>query len=112
MDKDGSGMVDYQEFARWWNTSSRFDHLKMPNGEQEYNLNRILQLFRWYDENKTGALNQIQFNALREALMQDRILDMSKHQALHFDEIDLNHDEKININELIASLKNIGMLNS
>lgn len=105
-------MIDYQEFAQWWKIPSRFESLKMPNGEQRLILNRIIQLFRWYDKNNTRTLERTQFNALCEILIQEGILDIKNHQIFHFDEIDLNHDGKIHFNELIAWLKNIGVLDN
>jgi hypothetical protein len=112
MDKDGNGTIDYNEFAEWWKTSSRFEHLKMPNKEQAVLLHRLIEIFRSYDKDDTGTLNQTQFTAMCQALIQEDILNAKDHQACDFDEIDRSHDGRINFNELIAWFKNVGLFDN
>ncbi|CAF0889906.1 unnamed protein product [Rotaria sordida] len=110
MDKDGSGTIDYNEFTEWWRTSSRFEYLKMPNEQQAHLLGRVIEIFRSYDKTNTGTLDRAQFTAMIQDLVEEGILNGSGHLACEFDEIDRSHDERININELIAWLINIRVL--
>jgi calcium-binding protein CML len=112
IDKDGSGMIDYREFAEWWKTSSRFEHLKMPNEQQTLLLIRVAEICRSYDKINIGTLDRTQFTALCQTLIQEGILNANEYQACSFDEIDRSHDGRIHFNELIAWLKNIGILNN
>ncbi|CAF1246521.1 unnamed protein product [Adineta steineri] len=109
MDKDGSGMIDYNEFAEWWKTSSRFEHLKMPNEKEAFLLSRVAEICRSYDTHNTGTLDRDQFTSVCQALTQEEILNANEHQACNFDEIDRGHDGRINFNELIAWFKNVGL---
>ncbi len=112
IDKDGSGLIDYREFAEWWKTSSRFEHLKMPNEKQVLLLCRVAEICRSYDKMNTGTLDRAHFSAVCQALIQEGILNDNGHQACDFDEIDHSHDGRINFNELIAWLKNVGILDN
>ncbi|CAF1550826.1 unnamed protein product [Didymodactylos carnosus] len=112
IDKDGSGMIDCREFAEWWKTSSRFDHLKMPNEKQALLLSWIVEICRSFDKLNTGTLDPDQFTAVCEALSQEGILNVNEYQACAFNEIDRNQDGRINFNELIAWFKNIGILDN
>ena len=102
IDKDGNGMIDYGEFAEWWKTTSRFEHLKMPNEEKALLLSRVTEIYRSYDENNAGTLDRTQFTALCQTLIQEGILNANGYQTCHFDEIDRSHDGRINFNELIS----------
>ncbi|CAF2503605.1 unnamed protein product [Rotaria sp. Silwood2] len=110
IDKDGSGKIDYNEFTKWWKTSSRFEYLKMPNEQQERLLGRVVEIFRSHDKTNTGSLDRSQFTTMIQDLIEEGILNGSGHLASEFEEIDHSHDERININELIAWLKNVGVL--
>ncbi len=112
MDKDGSGMIDYREFAEWWKTSSRFEHLKMPNEKQAFILSRVAEICRSYDKNNKGTLDRTQFTSVCQTLVLEGILNTNGYQACDFDEIDRSHDGRINFNELITWLKNIGILDN
>ncbi|CAF4417073.1 unnamed protein product, partial [Adineta steineri] len=109
MDKDGSGMIDYNEFAEWWKTSSRFEHLKMPNEKEAILLSRVAEICRSHDTHNTGTLDRAQFTSVCQTLTQEEILNANEHQACNFDEIDRGHDGRINFNELIAWFKNVGL---
>ena len=112
MDKDGSGHIDYREFADWWKTSSRFENLKMLNDQQTILLCQVAEIFRSYDVANQGTLDRTQFRALSQDLIRDGILDTNAHQTCQFDEIDRGHDGRIHFNELIAWFKDIGILDN
>jgi calcium-binding protein CML len=110
VDKDGSGHVEYREFADWWKTSSRFEHLRMLDDEQMAIVCRLAELFQSQDTSNRGTLDQTQFSALRQALIEQDILDVNEHRACQFEEIDRGRDGRIHFNELIAWFKHIGIL--
>ncbi|CAF1218700.1 unnamed protein product [Rotaria sp. Silwood1] len=110
LDKNGSGTIDYNEFAEWWKKSSRFDHLKMPNEQQAHLLCRVVEIFRSYDKTNIGSLDRAQFTTMVHELIDEGIINGSEHLACEFEQIDRSHDERININELIAWLINVGVL--
>ncbi|CAF2361463.1 unnamed protein product [Rotaria sp. Silwood2] len=110
IDKDGNGKIDYQEFADWWRTSSRFEHIRMPNAYQTQLICYIAEIFRSYDKHNHGRLNKKEFEKMHKDLIRHHILDEHEHQACQFEEIDRGHDGSINFNELIAWFKDIGVL--
>jgi calcium-binding protein CML len=110
IDKDGNGQIDYHEFADWWRTSSRFEHIRMPNAHQTQLICHIAEIFRSYDKHNHGVLNKKEFGKMRKDLIRHRIIDEHEHQACQFDEIDRGHDGNINFNELIAWFKDVGVL--
>lgn len=110
VDQDGSGYVEYREFADWWKTSSRFEHLRMLDDEQMAIVCRLAELFQSHDRSHRGTLDQTQFVALRQALIEDGILDANEHRACQFEEIDQGRDGRIHFNELIAWFKHVGIL--
>ncbi|CAF1506064.1 unnamed protein product [Rotaria sordida] len=107
IDKDGSGEISYEEFVSWWKNQSRFHHLQLSD-EQLYRLHTIIALFRSYDKNNRGELDKDQFRKLYNDLIKSNILEPSK--SAKFDEIDLNHDGRLNFNELIAWFYDQGVL--
>jgi calcium-binding protein CML len=110
IDKDGNGQIDYHEFADWWRTSSRFEHIRMPNAHQTQLICHIAEIFRSYDKHNHGVLNKKEFEKMRKDLIRHHIIDEHEHQACQFDEIDRGHDGNINFNELIAWFKDVGVL--
>ncbi|CAF1138326.1 unnamed protein product [Rotaria sordida] len=110
IDKDGNGKIDYKEFADWWKTSSRFEHIRMPNAYQTQLICYIAEVFRSYDKHNHGRLNKKEFEKMRKDLIRHHIIDEHEHQACQFEEIDRGHDGSINFNELIAWFKDIGVL--
>jgi Ca2+-binding EF-hand superfamily protein len=110
IDKDGNGKIDYKEFADWWRTSSRFEHLRLPNRHQSQLICHIAEIFRSYDKHNHGVLNKKEFEKMRKDLIRHHIINEHEHQACHFDDIDRGHDGTINFNELIAWFKDVGVL--
>jgi calcium-binding protein CML len=111
IDKDGNGKIDYHEFADWWRTSSRFEHIRMPNAGQTQLICHIAEIFRSYDKHNHGVLNKREFEKMRKDLIRHHIIVEHEHQACQFEEIDRGHDGSINFNELIAWFKDVGVLN-
>jgi Ca2+-binding EF-hand superfamily protein len=110
IDKDGNGKIDYQEFADWWRTSSRFEHLRLPNAHQTQLICHIAEIFRSYDKHNHGVLNKKEFEKMRKDLVRHHIINEHEHQACQFEDIDRGHDGTINFNELIAWFKDVGVL--
>ncbi|CAF1184932.1 unnamed protein product [Adineta steineri] len=110
IDKDGNGKIDYKEFVDWWRTSSRFEHLRMPNTYQTQLICHIAEIFRSYDKHNHGVLNKKEFEKMRKDLIRHHIINEHEHQACQFEEIDRGHDGSINFNELIAWFKDMGVL--
>ncbi|CAF1242076.1 unnamed protein product [Adineta steineri] len=107
IDKDGSGEINYEEFAAWWQNPLRFDHLLLSDDQLD-KLHKITELFRSYDKKNHGELDKKQFQELFKHLIKDKI--MEEYHANQFDEIDRSHDGKINFNELIAWFYDQGIL--
>lgn len=110
IDKDGDGKIDYHEFLAWWRTSSRFEHLRLPNTFQCQLICHIAEIFRSYDKHNRGKLNKHEFDKMRRDLVRHHIINEKNHQACQFEEIDRGHDGSINFNELIAWFKDVGVL--
>lgn len=110
IDKDGDGKIDYDEFVAWWRTSSRFEHLRVTSAHQAQLICNIAEIFRSYDKHNHGKLNRREFEKMHRDLIQHRIINEKDHRACQFDEIDRGHDGSINFNELIAWLKDVGVL--
>ena len=105
MDKDGSGHIDYREFADWWKMSSRFEHLKILNDQHMILVCQVAEIYRLYDVANQGTLNRTQCTALCQDLIREGIIDTNAHQACQFDEIDRGQDGRIHFNELIVGSK-------
>jgi Ca2+-binding EF-hand superfamily protein len=110
IDKDGDGKIDYHEFTSWWRTSSRFEHLRVTDAYQSQLICHIAEIFRSYDKHNHGKLNKNEFDKMHRDLIRHHIINENDHQACQFEEIDRGHDGSINFNELIAWLKDVGVL--
>ena len=110
VDKDGSGQVEYREFADWWKTSSRFEHLRVLDDEQMAIVCRLAERFQSQDTSNRGTLDRAQFAGLCQALIEDGIFDANEYRACQFEEIDQGRDGRIHFNELIAWFKHVGIL--
>ena len=67
LDTDGNGKIEFEEFARWWASSDRFERLRHSEAELAF-LNGAFASFLSFDRDMDGTVDRREFEALHKVL--------------------------------------------
>lgn len=107
LDENGDGQIQYDEFIKWWSTENRFESLKFDD-EQMVVLNKATDIFRKFDADDSGAIDNHEFEALHRELLSAGVTNKDKETFIR--DIDRNRDGKLSFNEYVEFLKRLGSI--
>jgi len=71
MDTDGNGTIEYDEFAKWWNSEDRFGQMQRTPEEIEY-LQSAYAKFVSFDQDGNGTIERNEFDSLHAMLVEEQ----------------------------------------
>lgn len=107
LDKDGSGEIDYPEFAAWWSTDDRFKKLQLSE-EKLVVLQACSDFFQAFDEDGNGVLDRSEFTKCHETLVACEVTTDPFEKFLA--NIDTDGDGHVSFNEYVTWLVSHGLL--
>ena len=102
LDTDSSGSLEYDEFAQWWGSQSRFENIGLDSATLERR-KAAAEVFRNYDSDANGSIDASEFDDLHQALTKAGVTSHSKEKCL--EDLDVNSDGVVEFNEFIEWLE-------
>merc|ERR1740138_1569271 len=100
LDKDGSGVIEFCEFLRWWRDNDRFAHLPLDEDEETRTWAwEVSEYFGGYDTEFRGSLTMDEFTSMfNDGFSETCACSLDDAVA----QVDMNHDGRISFNEFMT----------
>eukprot|EP01092_Planopodium_desertum_P006281 TRINITY_DN2600_c0_g1_i1.p1 TRINITY_DN2600_c0_g1~~TRINITY_DN2600_c0_g1_i1.p1 ORF type:complete len:166 (-),score=30.63 TRINITY_DN2600_c0_g1_i1:102-599(-) len=106
VDHDGSGVITYPEFEKWWKTGTdRFSSLKLTPEEQQ-TLSVCINYFKYFDKDQSGTISAAEFKTLHADLIKNKLTTKPVEKCL--EELDKDRSGTVSFNEYVDWLVAIG----
>lgn len=133
LDANGSGVIEYPEFLKWWRDSDKWGKLSLDEDQLKI-MNQASTYFAYFDkanamskysdsyQDKSGVINRTEFEALHKDLVKHRLTTKSLEDCLadldsngywdsnNISKLTCDRDGKIGFNEYIDWLVRIGSI--
>jgi len=108
MDKDGSGLIEKDEFRKWWSLKEqRWEKLEIDEKELEVR-QAAAETFKKFDKANQGYIGEDDFDAFYKELC-SRNLTQKRRESV-FQDLDATGDNRINFSEYVEWLVRNGKL--
>jgi Ca2+-binding EF-hand superfamily protein len=102
LDRNHDGKLSYDEFVPWWKQVNRFESFNLTPA-QEQMLSNVVQYFKFFDTDQSGALNASEFVYLHADLIKNGF-------GHHLKGLEQDGDGQVNFNEYVGWLFSIGAI--
>eukprot|EP01104_Vermistella_antarctica_P005898 TRINITY_DN16644_c0_g1_i1.p1 TRINITY_DN16644_c0_g1~~TRINITY_DN16644_c0_g1_i1.p1 ORF type:complete len:184 (-),score=50.01 TRINITY_DN16644_c0_g1_i1:48-545(-) len=101
LDKDGSGVVEYNEFIDFWRTDKRFQKLHLSE-EELSTLRQCSAYFKYFDKDHSGTLDLEEFKSCHADLLKNNMTTKDLESAIA--DLDQDGNGSISFNEYVEWL--------
>jgi Ca2+-binding EF-hand superfamily protein len=107
IDSDSSGKIEKPEFKTFWQQDERFARLKFDD-EQMVKVKQMADYFHYYDKDNSGELDVKEFKKMCDHMESNGY----KLKLMNFklETLDKNGDGKVNFNEYLSYMIDLGVL--
>ncbi|ORX77252.1 EF-hand [Anaeromyces robustus] len=99
LDKTGSGSINYDDFAKWWKNSDRWNQIQLSE-ENMALLSALSGQFQMFDKDKNGSINSFEFKQFSQEIRKTMKVNAADDNEM-FEQLDVNSDGKVSFNEFV-----------